>query len=99
MALSVNILEADSDFGVAFNGAYYRIVTSSVSRERGGNHQVSIDLSGYATGAPTDDTREVKFVRLSGPLADIEAKSGDDFLSKCYNWLKDQSEFSGASDA
>ena len=69
-------------------------------RERGSNHQVSIDLSAYATSSPTDDTREVDFKRLSGPLSDlIEAKSGDDFLSKCYAWLKDQSEFSGASDA
>ena len=37
--------------------------------------------------------------RWMGALSDIEAKSGDDFLSKCYTWLKDQSDFSGASDA
>ena len=99
MALSLNISESNSEYGVAFSGAYYRIVTANISRERGGNHQVSIDLSAYATNSPTDDTREVNFKRISGALSDIEAKSGDDFLSKCYTWLKDQSDFSGASDA
>ena len=99
MALSLNISESNSKYGVAFSGAYYRIAMACVHYEHGSNHQVSIDLSAYATSSPTDDTKEVEFKRLSGPLADIEAKSGDDFLSKCYNWLKDQSEFSGASDA
>lgn len=99
MALSLNISQSNSEYGIAFSGAYYRIVTANVQRERGGNHQVSIDLSAYATSSPTDNTREVDFKRLSGSLSDIEAKSGDDFLSKCYAWLKDQSEFSGASDA
>ena len=99
MALSLNISESNSEYGVAFSGAYYRIVTASVQRQRNGGHQIMIDLNAYATGSPTDYTREVDFKRLRGPLSEIEAKSGDDFLSKCYNWLKDQSEFSGASDA
>ena len=99
MALSLNISESNSEYGIAFSGAYYRIVTASVQRERGDSHQVTIDLSAYATSSPTDDTREVDFKRLHGPLSEIEAKSGNDFLSKCYAWLKDQSDFSGASDA
>jgi hypothetical protein len=99
MALLLNISESNSEYGIAFSGVYYRIVRASVQRELSENHQVMIDLSGYATNSPTDDTRELDFKRLHGPLSEIEAKSGDDFLSKCYNWLKDQSEFSGASDA
>lgn len=99
MALLLNISESNSEYGIAFSGVYYRIVRVSVQRELSDNHQVMIDLSGYATNSPTNDTRELDFKRLHGPLSNIEAKSGDDFLSKCYNWLKDQSEFSGASDA
>lgn len=99
MALSLNISQANSEYGIAFSGAYYRIVTVSIQRQRGGNHQVMIDLSAYATSSPEENTKEVDFKRLHGALSDIEAKSGDDFLSKCYTWLKDQSDFSGASDA
>jgi hypothetical protein len=101
VAIQNNIAEGTSQYGIPFNNAYYRIVTASISRQLGSGPKfmVTIDLSAYAINSPTDDTREVDFKRFHGPLSDIEAKSGDDFLGKCYAWLKDQSEFSGASDA
>ena len=99
MALSVNILEADSDFGVAFNGAYYRIVTAAISRQRGSDPKFSvmIDLSAYATSSPTDDTREVDFKRYNANLDDINASSGDAFLDKCYSWVMAQDDMAGST--
>jgi len=99
MALLLNISESNSEYGIAFSGAYYRILTASVQRENSGGHFVMINLGAYATSSPTNGTREIDFKRFYGPLSEIEAKSGDDFLSKCYNWLKDQSDFLGASDS
>ncbi|MEL0099883.1 MAG: hypothetical protein VW907_10030, partial [Opitutae bacterium] len=65
MAIQNNITADNSQYGIAFNGAYYRIVTASVSRQRGTDPKFSvmIDLSAYATSTPTDDTREVDFKR------------------------------------
>jgi hypothetical protein len=65
MAIRHNIAEANSQYGIAFNGAYYRIVTAAISRQRGTDPKFSvmIDLSAYATSTPTDDTREVDFKR------------------------------------
>ncbi len=64
MAITNNITTENSQYGIAFNGAYYRIVTAAVSRQRGTDPKftVMIDLSGYAA-TPDDDTREVDFKR------------------------------------
>ena len=99
MAIQLNITQGASQYGIAFNNAYYRIVTASVSRQRGSDpkFEVNIDLSAYATSSPTDDTREIDFKRYTANLTDIEAKSGDDFLSKCYAWVMAQSDMSGSS--
>ena len=99
MAIQHNISEAASDYAVPFDNAYYRIVTSSISRQRGSDPKftVMIDLSAYATNSPTDDTREVDFKRMNANLEDINAASGDAFLDKCYAWVMAQSEMDGST--
>ena len=99
MAISNNITAENSQYGIAFNGAYYRIITAAISRQRGSNPKFSVmlDLSAYATSTPTDDTREVDFKRYNAPLDDINAASGDTFLDKCYAWVMAQSDMAGSS--
>ena len=99
MAIQNNIAEGASQYGIAFNNAYYRIVTAAISRQRGSDPKftVMIDLSAYATSSPTDDTREVDFKRYSANLADVEAASGATFLDKCYAWVMSQADMDGSS--
>jgi hypothetical protein len=99
MAIQNNIAEGASQYGVAFNNAYYRIVMASVSRQRGTDpkFEVTIDLSAYATSSPADDTREVDFKRYQAPLDDINASSGDAFLDKCYSWVMAQDDMAGST--
>ena len=101
MAIQHNISEENSDYGISFSGAYYRIVTAAISRQRGSDPKftVMIDLSAYATATPNDDTREVDFKRYNANLTDIEAASGDSFLDKCYNWVMAQDDMTGSSAA
>ena len=99
MAIQHNITEANSQYGIAFNGAYYRIVTAAISRQRGTDPKFSvmIDLSAYATSTPTDDTREVDFKRYNANLDDVQASSGDAFLDKCYAWVMAQDDMAGST--
>lgn len=99
MAIQHNITAENSQFGISFNNAYYRIVTASISRQRGSDPKFSvmIDLSAYATSTPTDDTREVDFKRFNANLDDINSSSGDAFLDKCYSWVMAQAEMSGST--
>lgn len=99
MAIQHNITEGASQYGIAFNNAYYRIVTANVTRQRGTDPKFSvmIDLSAYATSTPGDDTREVDFKRYSANLTDVEAKTGDTFLDKCYAWVMDQDDMDGST--
>ena len=99
MAIQNNIAESASQYGIAFNNAYYRIVTAAISRQRGTDpkFQVMIDLSAYATSSPTDDTREVDFKRYNANLDDINASSGDAFLDKCYSWVMAQDDMTGST--
>ena len=101
MAIQNNIAEGASQYGIAFNNAYYRIVTAAISRQRGSDPKftVMIDLSAYATSSPTDDTREVDFKRYSANLTDVEAASGATFMDKCYNWVMAQDDMTGSSAA
>ena len=98
MAIRNNIAEGNSQYGIAFNNAYYRIVTAAISRQRGTEpkFEVMIDLSAYAT-TPTDDTREVDFKRYNANLDDINAASGDMFLDKCYSWVMAQDDMAGST--
>ena len=99
MAIQHNIEEGASQYGISFNNAYYRIVTASISRQRGDDPKFSvmIDLSAYATSTPTDDTREVDFKRFNASLDAVNAASGDAFLDKCYTWVMAQDEMSGST--
>ncbi len=99
MAIQNNIAEGASQYGIAFNNAYYRIVTAAISRQRGTDPKFSvmIDLSAYAVATPGDDTREVDFKRYSANLTDVEEKSGSTFLDKCYAWVMDQDDMDGST--
>jgi len=101
MAIQNDIEEEASQYGIAFNNAYYRIVTAAVSRQRDTEPKflVMIDLSAYATATPTDGTREVDFKRYQAPLDAVEAASGVTFLAKCYAWVMTQSDMSSSSAA
>lgn len=98
MAITNNITQETSQYGIAFNGAYYRIATAAVSRQRGTDPKFSvmIDLSAYATTEPSDDTREVDFKRYHANLTDIEAATGTTFLGKCYAWVMAQADMAGS---
>jgi len=85
-----------SNFGIPFAGAYFRIVTSSISRQREAKFSVMIDVVGYAQKPENDDTKDIDFRRYHTPLADVEAQAGSTFLEKSYNWVASQDDMSGA---
>ena len=97
MAIQLDL--SNSQYGTPFAGAYFRIVTSAISRMRSGDgpkFTVMIDVAGYATATPDDDTREVDFRRYHADLADVEAATGDNFLDKCYSWVMTQDDMNGS---
>jgi len=96
MAIQLDL--TNSQYGTPFAGAYFRIVTAAVSRMREGGPKftVMIDVAGYATATPDDDTREVDFKRYNANLDDITASSGDAFLDKCYAWVMTQDDMNGS---
>ena len=96
MAIQIDL--TTSQYGTAFTGAYFRIVTAAISRQRDGGPKftVMIDVSGYATATPDDDTREVDFRRYNADLTDIEAATGATFIDKCYAWVMAQDNMSGS---
>jgi hypothetical protein len=96
MAIEIDL--ATSQYGTPFAGAYFRIVTGAISRQRGTEPKFSvmIDVSGYATSTPGDDTREVDFRRYNVDLDAVEAATGATFLDKCYVWVMAQDDMSGS---
>jgi hypothetical protein len=94
MAIQLDL--TTSNFGVPFAGAYFRIVTASISRQRQANFSVMIDVVGYATVPSNDDTKDIDFRRYHAPLADVEAQAGDNFLTKAYNWVALQPDMLGS---
>lgn len=97
MAIQIDL--AQSQYGIPFAGAYFRIATASISRQRSGGDNkfsVMIDVVGYGTSAPGDDTREVDFRRYHTPLIDVEAQPGAAFLDKCYTWVMSQPDMAGS---
>lgn len=96
MAIQINL--DTSNFGVPFAGAYFRVVTASVSRTRSADnrHSVMIDVVGYATKPTNEDTKDVDFRRYHCPLAEVEAKAGANFLTKCYAWVMAQDDMNNA---
>jgi len=96
MAIQIDL--STSQYGTPFAGAYFRIVTAAVSRMRDGGPKFSvmIDVAGYATATPGDDTREVDFRRYHADLAEVEAAAGANFLDKCYAWVMAQEDMNGS---
>jgi hypothetical protein len=99
MAIQIDL--ANSQYGVPFAGAYFRIVTAAITRQRSGGPKFSvmIDIAGYGTATPGDDTRDVEFRRYHTSLDDIEAQAGATFLAKCYEWVSGLPEMEGAQAA
>lgn len=96
MAIQIDL--STSQYGVAFQGAYFRVVMAAVSRTRSAEarHSVMIDVAGYATQPQTDDTREVDFRRYHCRLDEVESQTGDSFLAKCYAWVMQQPDMAGS---
>jgi hypothetical protein len=96
MAIQLDL--TNSQYGTPFAGAYFRIVTAAVSRMREGGPKftVMIDVAGYATATPGDNTREVDFRRYHADLAEVEAAAGANFLDKCYAWVMAQADMNGS---
>jgi hypothetical protein len=94
MAIQLDL--STSNFGIPFAGAYFRVVTSSISRQRGAQFSVMIDVVGYASKPLNDDTKDIDFRRYHAPLADVEAQTGLTFLEKSYNWVASQADMAGA---
>lgn len=96
MALQIDL--TTSNFGVPFNGAYFRVVTACINRSRDKDlrHTVMIDVVGYATKPIDEDTKEVDFRRYQTPLTDIELQIGDSFLEKTYKWVSLQEDMIGS---
>jgi hypothetical protein len=89
-----------SQYGVAFKGAYFRIVTVSISRNTISpilpKLMVMIDVAGYATQPTNDNTRDIDFRRYHVPLLDIEVQEGSAFLDKCYTWVMSQPDMANS---
>lgn len=96
MAIQIDL--ANSQYGVPFAGAYFRIVTAAITRQREGSPKFSvmIDVAGYGTATPGDDTREVDFRRYHTALENVEAQQGATFLDRCYSWVMTQDDMSGS---
>lgn len=99
MAIALDLEK--SQYGIPFAGAYFRIATAAVSRQRSGGAKFSVmlDVVGYGTTTPDDDTREVDFRRYHAPLEEIETCAGVSFLEKCYAWVMSQPDMAGAQAA
>lgn len=96
MAIQIDL--STSQYGVPFAGAYFRIVTAAITRQRSGGPKffVMIDIAGYGTATPGDDTREVDFRRYHTALENVEAQAGAAFLDKCYAWVMAQADMDGS---
>ena len=96
MAIQIDLQQ--SNFGIPFAGAYFRIVTACISRQRQEDlrHSVLIDVVGYAAQPEDEDTKEVDFRRYHVPLAKIEAQAGHDFLEKAYQWVMLHPDMTGS---
>ena len=81
MAIQINL--SASQYGIPFQGAYFRIVTAAVSRTRDADNRHS-------------DTRDVDFRRYHVAASEIYAQPGENFLAQCYSWVMTQADMAGA---
>lgn len=96
MAIKINLNE--SQYGIPFAGAYFRIVAVVISRtsNQENRHIVMLDVAGYAVQPTVENAREIDFRRYSAKLSEIEAQNGDSFLAKCYSWVMQQVDMTGS---
>lgn len=96
MAIQLDL--SNSQYGIPFTGAYFRIVTASVSRTRNAinRHNVMIDIAVYATAPQDEDTRDIEFRRYNCLLPEVEAMAGSTFLAKCYSWVMSQDDMTNS---
>lgn len=96
MAIQLDL--TTSQYGTPFAGAYFRIAIAAVLRQRSAETKfnVTIDVAGYATPTPDDETRDVDFRRYHVDLASVEDMAGDTFLEKCYTWVMTQDDMAGS---
>jgi hypothetical protein len=96
MAIQLDLQQ--SNFGIPFSGAYFRVVTAAISRTRNldPRHTVMIDVVGYATKPENEDTKDVDFRRYHAPLTEVETLEGTTFLEKCYKWVMAQPNMSNS---
>ena len=96
MAIQIDI--QNSKFGTPFEGAYFRITTANLMRNQSEEPKfaVMIDVSGYATSEATESTHPIDFRRYNAPLDEVESQEGDNFLTKCYNWVMQQPDMAGS---
>ncbi len=97
MAIQIDI--QNTQYGVPFKSAYFRIAGAAVlrQRQRQGEPKFSVllDVSGFGTSKPTDDTHAVDARRYHAALEDVEAQPGDTFLDRCYAWVMLQDDMQG----
>lgn len=95
MAIQIDL--ENSQFGIPFSSAYFRIASASITRQRNPENKFSvmIDIVGYAT-IPDQETREIDFRRYNAPYTEIDSQEGDNFLSKCYSWVMLQADMNGS---
>lgn len=96
MAISLDL--NNTQYGIPFLGAYFRIVTAAITRQRSGGSKfnVMIDVAGYGTSTPSDNTREIDFRRYYATLEEVEGSTGNTFLEKCYSWVMNQNDMANS---
>ena len=104
MAIQKNFTATENEMGFLHENAYYQIAACSYERTQDTDpkYNVKIMFRIYGINNPTfsDDGSGTEYMQLKfmdAPAADVEAKSGDNFLAKCYTWAMAQSDFSGAT--
>jgi len=96
--MAIQLDFTNSQYGVPFANAYFRIATALVTRTRDENNRfnVIIDIVGYATQPPNEDTKNVDFRRYVANLSDVESQPENEFLAKCYSWVMSQPDMAGS---
>lgn len=96
MAISLDL--NNTQYGIPFAGAYFRIVTAAITRQRGLGPKfgIMIDVAGYGTSTPSDDTRQIDFRRYHATLEEVEGSTGNTFLEKCYSWVMTQPDMANS---
>jgi hypothetical protein len=87
-----------TQYGIGFQGAYFRILKTFISREENpaARFSVTIDVVGYAGQPQNSNQRDIEWRQYRAPMDQIEIQSGDNFLARCYEWVMAQPDMVGA---